>query len=149
MLEYKPPRVPDTQIFGVKMYAELERKVCRICTIEKPKSDFQFFQKKTKKYPRPFCRDCKSLGNFEWDLWKNYRIRLPDYQALYEAQKGNCACCGIPESDFKRQLHVDHDHETGKVRGLLCTQCNPGIGYFQDSIERLEMAIKYLKKFKN
>jgi hypothetical protein len=49
---------------------------------------------------------------------------------------------------FTNGLHVDHDHKTGLIRGLLCTQCNPGIGYFQDSIERLQLAIKYLEKFK-
>ncbi len=143
------PRVPD--IFKrMKMYAELERKICRICNVDKSKIDFPQFKKSNgKRYPRPFCKECKSAGNFEWDLWKHYKIRLPEYKALYEAQDGKCACCGKPESDFKRQLHVDHDHVTGIVRGLLCTQCNPGIGYFQESIERLEMAIRYLKKFKN
>lgn len=68
---------------------------------------------------------------------------------MYALQKGKCACCGIEEASFKRKLHVDHDKNTGSVRGLLCTQCNPGIGYFKHSIDRLEKAIQYLKKFKN
>lgn len=130
------------------MYAELELKKCKYCSKEKVKSEFPQIRKNNKTYPRPFCNDCRHQGNFEWDLWKNYRIRLSGYKALYESQNGNCACCGSAEENFKRNLHVDHDHETGKVRGLLCTQCNPGIGYFQDSIERLELAITYLKKFK-
>jgi len=133
----------------MKMYAELERKICKFCKMEKPKREFSQLKKGTKKYPRPFCKECKSLGNFEWDLWKNYKIRLLEYKRLYDAQKGKCACCGIHEEGFERKLHVDHDHKTGKIRGLLCTQCNPGLGYFQDSIERLEKAITYLKKFKN
>lgn len=130
------------------MYAELKRKVCKNCNVEKNEKEFSVFKKGNKKYLRPFCLDCKSAVHFKEDLWKHYRIRLPEYNALYTAQNGSCACCGVHESAFKRQLHVDHDHITGKVRGLLCTQCNPGIGYFKDSIERLEMAIKYLKKFK-
>jgi hypothetical protein len=131
------------------MYAELELKICRICKIEKHKSQFSSFKKKNGKlYPRPFCKECKSQGNFEWDLWKNYRIRLEDYQKLYEDQNGRCACCGQLESSFKRNLHVDHDHESGKVRGLLCTQCNPGLGYFKHSIDRLKLGIIYLEKFK-
>lgn len=131
------------------MYAELERKICKYCKVEKAKSDFPQFKKKNgRSYARPFCKACKGLGNFEWDLWKNYRIRLADYQKLYDDQKGKCACCGRHEDLFKRNLHVDHDHDTGQVRGLLCTKCNPGIGYFDHSIERLEQAIAYLKKFK-
>jgi hypothetical protein len=131
------------------MYAELKRKVCRFCKRERGLHKFPKINKNGKQYPRPFCVDCKGRGNFEWDLWKNYRIRFDEYKQLYEEQKGCCAVCGVHESNFKRKLHVDHDHQTGQVRGLLCTQCNPGIGYFQHSIERLEMAIQYLGKFKN
>lgn len=131
------------------MYAELRRKVCKFCDVEKCISDFPEHKRRNKVYPRPFCYACKSKVQFQEDLWKHYRIRLPEYEALYKAQKGNCACCGQHETSFKRNLHVDHDHETGRIRGLLCTQCNPGIGYFQDSIERLQLAIAYLKKSKN
>jgi Recombination endonuclease VII len=115
---------------GLKMYAELGRKVCRICKTEKDRSEFSSFKKGNKHYARPFCKACKTEGNFEWDLWKNYRIRLPEYLELYKAQEGNCACCGTHESMFKRKLHVDHDHETGQIRGLLCTRCNPAIRIF-------------------
>ena len=131
------------------MYAELKRKVCKFCGVEKFIKDFAVLKKNGKRYARPFCLDCRFLAHFHQDLWKHYKIRPETYDALYQAQEGKCACCGVHESAFKRQLHVDHDHATGRIRGLLCTQCNPGIGYFQDSIERLEMAIKYLKKFKN
>lgn len=130
------------------MYAELKRKKCRICEATKELSKFPKLKKNGKLYPRPFCIECKSQGNFEWDLWKNYRIRKPDYDRMYENQKGCCACCGIHESAFKRKLHVDHDKKTGLVRGLLCTQCNPGIGYFEHSVGRLKKAVRYLEKFK-
>ena len=130
------------------MYAELKLKICKNCKREKDLSEFREFIKNKKMYSRPFCKECSKEQYFKDDLWKHYRLRLPDYRKMYEAQEGKCACCGTHESYFKRQLHVDHCHKTKKVRGLLCTQCNPGIGYFQDSIERLEMAISYLKKFK-
>lgn len=130
------------------MYADLKRKVCNICNVKRILSEFPKLRKGAKEYRRPFCFDCKSEAHFRQDLWKHYRIRIDEYRALYDSQEGKCACCGQHESEFKRNLHVDHDHETGKIRGLLCTQCNPGIGYFQDSIERLEMAVQCLKKFK-
>ncbi len=144
------------------MYAELKQIVCRDCGLSKPAR----FHKTAKT-----CRDCSSKlwkktkaerralkrkatpeqthkKDFGYDLMKNYGISLTEYQELYDKQKGCCDCCGVHESKFKRSLHVDHDHVTGQVRGLLCTRCNPGLGYFGDSIEKLEMAIAYLKKFK-
>ena len=81
------------------------------------------------------------------DLKKNYGISFEQYQEMYTKQKGNCACCGQHESAFKRKLHVDHCHKTGKVRGLLCHSCNAAIGHFGDSIERLISAIEYLKNY--
>lgn len=86
--------------------------------------------------------------DFQYDLKKHYGLSLAQYNEMYLLQGGKCAICSQPEASFKRKLHVDHNHSTGQVRGLLCTQCNPGIGYFQESIERLEMALTYLKKFK-
>lgn len=61
-------------------------------------------------------------------------------------QFGNtCGICGATESSGgKKQLHVDHDHTTGKIRGLLCNHCNLGIGHFKDDTELLQAAIKYL-----
>lgn len=130
------------------MYAELKQKVCKFCNVTKSTSEFKQFKKKGKMYSRPFCNDCRSAVYFGQDLWKHYRIRYADYKKLYDSQEGKCACCGQHEDQFKNGLHVDHDHKTGQIRGLLCTQCNPGIGYFQESIERLQQAIKYLEKFK-
>lgn len=60
-------------------------------------------------------------------------------------QEGRCAICGDPPTDGKR-LHVDHCHTTGQPRGLLCTRCNPGLGYFRDNPALLSAAIDYLKE---
>jgi len=75
---------------------------------------------------------------------KKYGLSVEAYDALYEEQKGACAICSQP---FKstRDCNVDHDHVTGEVRGLLCHDCNTGIGSLGDDIQRLELAIAYLK----
>jgi len=62
---------------------------------------------------------------------------------------GLCDCCGRLEfSDSTRSFHLDHDHKTGKVRGLICAQCNMGLGYFEDSTTLLRLASDYLDRSK-
>jgi hypothetical protein len=65
-------------------------------------------------------------------------------------QNGKCAICGAP-FDMKqlRFIVIDHDHVTGKVRGLLCRWCNWGLGQFKDNCFALKSAVKYLKKYKS
>lgn len=74
-------------------------------------------------------------------LQLKYEITQEDYARMYEAQEGRCKICGAKED----VLHVDHCHETGKVRGLLCRGCNTGIGHLKDSVETLRSAIAYLE----
>jgi hypothetical protein len=128
------------------MYAELERKVCPKCGIAKEKKEFGEDSTKVDGVSS-WCRPCKKIWRAEHRK-ENPEQHVEDYNRMYAAQEGKCACCGKHSSEFRRGLHVDHDHATGQVRALLCTKCNPGIGYFDDSIEKLEMAIQYLKKFK-
>lgn len=74
-----------------------------------------------------------------------YGITIEDYQQLFEKQGGVCAICGGKETDPRKGTFcIDHDHKTKKVRGLLCTSCNIGLGYFKDDINSLKMAVKYL-----
>jgi Recombination endonuclease VII len=88
----------------------------------------------------------------EWRYRKYFGITLSDFNQMLKNQNGVCAICSNPEtkksskSDRIRELNVDHDHKTGKTRGLLCSECNSGLGRFKDSIEILGKAINYLKK---
>lgn len=77
-------------------------------------------------------------------LRRKYGITLEQEIALREAQDGKCAICqDKPEGDW---LHVDHDHETGTVRGMLCGNCNMAIGLLRESIATLTNAITYLER---
>lgn len=82
-------------------------------------------------------------------LQKNYGISREEYDRLSQEQGGACAICGeMPAGRGKAStLHVDHDHETGAVRGLLCTNCNNGLGQFRDDPERMRGAARYIEKF--
>jgi len=77
-------------------------------------------------------------------LRTRYGITLEDFNTMHEKQKGCCAICGKSSDENKQGLSVDHNHKTGKVRGLLCSHCNFVIGYANDSIERLHQIINYL-----
>lgn len=80
------------------------------------------------------------------NLKKMFGIGIADYERLLVEQKGGCAICGQRDEWFS--LAVDHCHDKGHVRGLLCSQCNRGLGLFADSLERLQNAVAYLEKSK-
>ena len=69
-----------------------------------------------------------------------YRLSLDQYDALAAAQGGVCAICGREAPE-----HVDHSHDSGAVRGILCFNCNGGLGQFRDSIDSLVNAVAYLQ----
>ena len=77
-------------------------------------------------------------------LQTNYGITLKDYNFLLEKQNEKCKICNN-ECPTGKSLAVDHNHETGKVRGLLCKNCNIGLGMFFDNLDFLESAVLYLK----
>jgi hypothetical protein len=67
---------------------------------------------------------------------------------MLEDQGHVCAICGTKDPGYKGRFVVDHDHDTGNVRGLLCDRCNTGIGFLQDNIAVLRSAINYLERIK-
>ncbi len=73
---------------------------------------------------------------------KRFGLTIEMFEEIVKKQNGKCAICNqLPN---RSNLDVDHDHKTGKVRGLLCSACNRAIGYMGDNPERLKKAIKYL-----
>ena len=81
----------------------------------------------------------------DWYLRKEYGLTLAEYDAMLAAQDG---CCAICRKQHKRRLAVDHDHNTGRVRGLLCSSCNNGLGRFEDDADRMRRAVDYLDESK-
>lgn len=79
-------------------------------------------------------------------LKRLYGLTKAEYLAMLESQGGGCAICGEPqESRGGKRAAVDHCHETGQVRALLCTKCNTGLGAFRDRTDLLAKAAMYLK----
>jgi hypothetical protein len=70
---------------------------------------------------------------------------IEEYDAAYERQEGKCAICGTEAPKYdKGRLVIDHNHATGKFRGLLCANCNSGLGFFQENAEFFNRALAYL-----
>lgn len=117
---------------------------CRLCTSYKAPTEFA---------PRTSIGTGKSLRRYECvgcarAAWlasyylKTYGITITQYDELLNAQGGTCAGCEArPES---QRLFVDHDHETGEVRGLLCSSCNLGLGNLKDDASRLRRLADYI-----
>jgi len=105
------------------------------------------------------CRTCQSKASNkdthkrrERNLKDKYGISLEDYEVMLVEQKGCCAICGVNAKALQKEerrplLFVDHCHATGKIRALLCSKCNSGLGFFDDRPDLLEKARKYIKRF--
>ena len=89
----------------------------------------------------PHTKHCK-LCRRDYDWQYKYGISTEQYFDLWTKQEGKCKICGEETDEY---LHVDHDKKTGEVRGLLCKQCNLGLGNFKDNPDYLKKAIKYLE----
>jgi hypothetical protein len=140
--------------------ADPTSKYCPRCTTLKPVSAFA--RLKNGKL-EGYCRECNRARNVEYrrthphapgsrrgsHFLRTYGISIEQYDAMLDEQGGVCAICGMPETRTGRNgivlpLAVDHDHETGIVRGLLCSTCNTGIGGLMHDVELLQLAIAYL-----
>lgn len=116
-------------------------KVCSTCNMEfTPKAPAQF-------YCSSKCRGKNSYYK------RNYNLTEAEYENLKTAYNHRCAICKsegflIGKNNHTEKLAVDHDHSTGEVRGILCHNCNRGLGLFKDNVNFLQQAIKYLDKFK-
>ena len=126
-------------------------KRCPDCGEWKPLDEFPR-NKRTKDGLHAYCKPCHNArgqetrqrlygGSRHYHLTRRYGIGAKEVEELIRKQDGTCAICGRPDP-----AHVDHDHVTGKIRGVLCFNCNGGLGQFCDDIATLRLAIVYLER---
>jgi len=131
-------------------------KICNKCETNKPIEEF-VRSKQTKDGYKGYCKKCHANDRRNWNrqypeklreqrLKRQYGIDQGDYESLLVAQGGKCAVCGINDSGQKGSWSIDHCHKTGIVRGLLCNNCNNGLGRFKDNPDLMQKAIKYLEE---
>jgi len=145
-------------------------KICKTCLLNKKLNDF-YSKPSGKGGLDANCKTCiynkskvrkQSNPAKHYDINKAWRQKNPDkykdgqlkikfgitleiYNQMLLTQHKSCAICKKHESEFDQKFAVDHCHETGKIRGLLCGACNKGLGYFKDNTEFLKGAIIYLE----
>lgn len=131
-------------------------KECNICKETKPYD--LFVRRNNRNGYQAYCKSChnkKVRDSYcsnrmkDYDLKKNYGIDLNEYERMFTEQNGCCKICNIHISKtslkHKKNLCVDHNHKTNKIRGLLCDKCNRGLGLFCDDENILLKAMNYLK----
>lgn len=125
-------------------------KVCRVCNKEKKLHKFVALKSSEDGYTN-ICKKCHREKQLKYrterpEKYKSialnhkYNITLEQLNQMKEDQNYACKICGTDEVD----LHIDHCHEEGHTRGLLCPSCNKGLGFFTDCPDKLHSAIKYL-----
>jgi hypothetical protein len=133
-------------------------KFCPKCEQVLPRSEF-YKDSARKEGITAYCKPCKTSVNQNWrdnnpELYKQsqlrqrrkreYKLSDKDMEGMLKYQQYQCGIC---KTSIGWNCHVDHDHKTNKVRGLLCGTCNIGLGMFKDSSVILNNAIEYLFKY--
>jgi transposase len=100
------------------------------------------------------CKECanKLVNKERMKMWRHskiYGLQLGEYEKKLESQFNCCAICGKNRTEFKNDFDLDHNHETGQTRGLLCHNCNVGFGFLKEDIIILKSAIEYKNKWDN
>lgn len=99
---------------------------------------------------RSKCKPCHEHIKWKAFILRTYGITADQYYELLDEQDGTCALCKSSIVNNERitsnKLFIDHCHSSGKVRGLLCSKCNHGLGLFNDDVSLLQSAIEYLNK---
>jgi len=113
---------------------EFAPRACNTCGIVKDATEYWAVKGCVDGYQLQ-CKRCKHI-------WTKYGITSADYERMLAEQSGLCKIC---EDVMSPLPHIDHDHTTGKVRGLLCARCNRGIGQFRDAPKLLLAAVAYLE----
>lgn len=128
---------------GYVLYNDQGDRCCIDC--KQFKSLDQYYNNKSGK--TSVCKECSHIRSIKYHKstykYAKYGITKELYDEMFKRQDGKCPICNIC---LEKEIHTDHDHLTGKVRGILCGKCNKGLGQFDDNVIYLTNAIKYLKK---
>ncbi len=124
-----------------------DTKTCLRCGKIKPLHSF-YAHEEGRKFTHPQCKKCLSKSRKDNYTLREYGITLNDYDEMLRNQGGGCKICGTKTPKGSGRFHIDHDHKTGKVRGILCNNCNMALGLMKDNPKILISAAQYLNENK-
>jgi hypothetical protein len=123
----------------------MEFKTCTKCKTQKPVSDYYKRSQAAGGGLDASCKECKKLWYRRDRRWghlkERYGVSKEQYEEMYTLQNGACGIC----QSVLPVLAVDHCHQSGKIRGLLCKPCNSAIGLLGDNVQSLKNALNYLE----
>lgn len=132
----KIPNLPDENGY----------KICRKCNKNQPIENYNCSgYHKDNGGKSVFCKKCARIRKYK----HMYGLSFEEYIQILEEQNYKCKVCGITEEELGKYLCVDHCHSSGKIRGILCGNCNTALGFAKDSIYNLKKMIEYLEEYKN
>lgn len=130
---------PPTEFYKNRSRPDGLQNYCKLCSTAA-------YRKSLEKH-RPARTESRKKFDRNRNLKRLYGITLEEYELMLFDQNGRCALCF--ESLNEKVAHVDHDHDTGVIRAILCGTCNSGLGMFHHSTEKLLRAISYLDSYKS
>ena len=159
-MPYQDPNDQDERTDGV-----IVSRVCKGCSVRKPITEF--YAANGGRHRRRRCKECvdqqrrdrlsmmtreeRHAKGRAAHLRAKYDLSPEDFERMWELAGGCCEICkknlSRETSHTTQKVHIDHDHTSGRVRGLLCFTCNTALGKFGDNVELLRAAIKYLEVF--
>lgn len=140
---------------------------CSVCKVIKTENDFSNQKIKRKSgsiyvYKRKQCKACRVIETRAWakanpvqankhrkkiKLKYRYGLCYDEYKKQLELQDNKCPICKVSFAELSiNNVHLDHCHTTGNIRGILCFKCNRGLGFFDDDTERMKLAATYLEQ---
>jgi hypothetical protein len=121
------------------------KKICPDCKIEKDETEYY----KSKRYGiQTYCKKCCRIRCANSFRFRRTGVTREEYNAILDAQDHRCAICKRHKDEFSVELIADHNHETGKARGVLCMHCNFILGQAKDNTEILQNCIEYLEHYR-
>lgn len=154
------PRSPKKRLQDARSHGVPEQKRCSQCNKVKPASEFTH-NSQSRDLLNFRCKTCNSAdhrGRYqrltaderahlqEKHLKRTYGLTLEQRQAMLELQGGGCAICGGDDTSSKG-WHVDHDHRSGVIRGILCSGCNTALGHMRDNSDLMIAGAEYLRRY--
>jgi hypothetical protein len=141
-----PDKVAEHQRNQYQKYRE-KKLAYRREYVRKNKDRIAEINRKSRENMSPEKREAMLARKRITTMMRRYGLTPDDYDRMLQEQAGTCALCSrTPEQERYKRLNIDHCHDTGRVRGLLCTPCNHAIGVLGDTAEHIRRAVAYLER---